>query len=127
MVDERAQRFIDRRQPQNIANCVWAYGRAKLGIKLLDLFCLLEERTEWLVDNGNPQEVANYAWAYGKLGIKSSNQFHLIDKRAQCLFDHGQPQNIANYYMSVQNGWLTDNGNPPEVANCVGACGKPGI
>ena len=38
MLDERVQRFIDRRQPQNIAKCVWAYSRAKLGIKLSNLF-----------------------------------------------------------------------------------------
>ena len=99
MLDKHVQRFIDRtRQPQNIAKCVLAYVRAKLGIKLSNLFWLLEERTEWLVDNGNPQEVVNYVWAYGKLGIKSSSDlFHLIDKHVQWLFDHRQPQNIANY------------------------------
>ena len=37
------------RQPQNIAQCVWAYGGSKLRIKLSNLFWLLEERTEWMV------------------------------------------------------------------------------
>ena len=98
MLDKHVQQFIDRRQSQNIAKCVLAYVRAKLGIKLSNLFCLLEERTEWLVDNGDPQEVVNYVWAYGKLGIKSSSDlFHLRNKRVQWLFDHRQPQNIANY------------------------------
>jgi hypothetical protein len=80
MFDERAEWLMGKRNPQDIAYCVWACGR--LGIEAPNLFRLLEQRADVLFWNGNPQDLKNCVWACGVLGLESPNLSRLLD---QCL------------------------------------------
>ena len=139
--DEPAEWLFANGNPQQIANCIWAFGT--LRIQSPNLFRLLDERAEWLVENGNAQNVSNCVWACGKLGVKSNNLFRLLDEHSERLMVDATPQGLANCVwacakvgivspklfrvLDKRADWLLGKGAMQEIANCIWACGTLGI
>ncbi|KAI2514298.1 endonuclease [Fragilaria crotonensis] len=138
---ETAEWMFEYGNPQEIANCIWAYGT--LEIESPTLFRLLDQRADWLAGNLTSQGLANCIWACGKLGIISPSLFMLLDQRAEWLFENGTAQEIINCVWACgklgiespnllrlldENAErLVDGGTPQDLSNSVWACAKLGI
>jgi very-short-patch-repair endonuclease len=87
---------MDRFNPQNIANTLWAFAKLNLtpSAQLLDAASLVATKS---IDSFNPQGITNTLWAFAKFDFRLSAE--LLDAAslvATNSMDSFNPQDIAN-------------------------------
>ena len=137
---DTAAEFVDKGDPQNVANVAWAF--ATLGFHAPHLFAEIDRRSKWLVEEGDTQSVANTAWACATLAFEAPKLFDEIDRHSQWLVKEGDPQAVANVILACatlgfdapcllaciegQSKQLVEAWNPQDFSNTAWAFAKLG-
>jgi len=98
-IKRKAKWFVDKGEPQHVANAAWAF--ATLGYDAPNLFLEIDRQSKWLVEEGTTQAVANVALAFATLGIDAPSFFAELDRNKEILLKDENPQAIANACFAV--------------------------
>ena len=141
VAEAAVRRGLDRFNPQNLANTVWAYATAGVAADAL-YAAVAEEAVRSRLARFNPQNLANTVWAYATAGVAADALYATVAEAAVRTRLAGfNPQALANTAWAYATAGVAADAlftvvaevavrsrlagfNPKNLANtvCVGVC-----
>ena len=130
------QDFVDRANPQDIADVAWSLAKLRRPYHMRILLSVMDNNDQYrnaIISDEKPQHITNIIWACAKLGqLKTA-----MELRADWLAANGSHQDIANTAWAFatlnhksnallaaiekRSDWVVTNGLPQSIANTARA------